>query len=344
LKTQKINKAYFNSNLNFQLQLDPEEVTIKGILCIARLKKMRDFKFMVGSLADYEENEDGLLDFIPLVVRNMPWLETIEDEHNDYSDCDPRPVKRMPRNLDVQGEFQLKELHATGTLPLQASFPNLYYVYFKGPLTDVKVLDILESYSNLYVLSLENVPSSQMFQILKVVGLRLEQLTIFDAPDPIDFANLFNLCPNLGAFHIDRYSALYSTDWSTLSCHNFRRLFYFSIDFQSENISSELLEFVFKAPQIQQIRFYQLTLKSRDLQMIKDLDENCLQHLHKLHVNQIHYAGPNAEDNIASFIKCIICKTNVLPDIEEIGNTGKRLYVWERNDVKYFFQLVRHLW
>jgi hypothetical protein len=323
---------------HFQLELKPGKVSIRGILCIAKLKKLVLFRFCAEST-----NEDDWHDFIPLVVKNMPWLESIVDDENDFSDFERRPVTRMPNNLDVQGVFQLREMHATETLPLQASFPNLYSVYFRGPLTNFKSLEIFESFDTLCVLSLENVPFSQMSQILKVVGQRLEQLMIFYAADPIDLVNLFNLCPNLQVFYIDHYSACVSPDWSTLSSHNFRRLYYFSMDYRSDNISSELLEFVFKAPLIQQIRFHKLTLRPGDLQMIKDLNESHLQRLIAVTIYQINYDGPNAEGNIATFVKFIVCKGKILPGIEKICNTGKGLCEWQRKDLAYFYKLFFHI-
>jgi hypothetical protein len=321
----------------FQLELAPA-VTLESVLCIARLKKLKELRF------EAERTDKIKCSDLPcLFIENMPWIQCIVDEENNVFEGNSS-LKKVISYWEHCGEFQLRTFFAKNRLPPRASFPNLQHLYLCGPLLDdPSCIKSFASLSKLSRLIVENVKNPDLYQILKLVGHGLESLTIFGYYAQIESDLLLNYCPNLETIRIKNVDGV---TFHPRSAKFFHRLKSFSLKLSPEIfISSEFLRCVLEAPNVEKISLSSVTLETEDLEMIMNLDQSKLRHLKSLTIDFLEYAGRDSDNNLAALVKCIISKSPNLVwfVIHAIGLNEIDLHQWKRRDVQYFLALMKHL-
>jgi hypothetical protein len=105
---------------------------------LARLRKLK--------VLAYKEDDEVYLswcEIFPLIIPRMPWMEKLPapDLTDEILLC-----SNFPESQNLNGVYQLTELYATGTLPRNASFPNLSAVFLKEPLENHRSLQDFASF------------------------------------------------------------------------------------------------------------------------------------------------------------------------------------------------------
>jgi hypothetical protein len=278
---------------------------------------------------------------LSLLVENMPWLENvgfvIHGLHSNWI---------IPVHL--KGVFQLTRLSVQGTLPLQASFPELRFAQFYGPMTDPKCLEAFAACSKLKSLIILRTPHSQMVEIFKAIGRGLTQLEFSELPDEVDIAEIFYHCPNLESIDVGFCSFIdYSIYWHQISVHqNAQSLRHCRI---ARANSIQLLEFVFNAPGMMKIECESVELGHREVLMLQNLEASALQNLEVIKFGTIIRGDEVVSRNdYVRMFKSIITKAPKLRRVDyhfNVDDDGNA--VWDEQnppkDVHYFFDLMNHL-
>jgi hypothetical protein len=329
------------------LKLDVPGFTMNGVRYFARLKKLDNLLFDDYPGCYEGEEELNLRNYYTPILQIMPWLKILGLK---IMDCDTEPYwdpqffhQLANTKLDIYGKSQLEEICVSGTLPENASFPDLKILYVHKPSPDI--LSHIKVCNELSTLFIYGVDQKLLAQILQQVGSQLDHLFVHFTPGAgFDLYNIFFLCPNLSKLEIEASGGGGVSRFARwVSEHSFRKLKKFFAFFNGP-APRGIVKYILNAPLIEEVKFYDIELRRAECRLFRRVTCTKLQNLHTIHFDAILSSEIEVAEDLRKMMKIIMCSAPKLVEVNVMFANEQLRQKWRSMDMSLdFFALLMDL-
>jgi hypothetical protein len=285
------------------------DITDKGVQHLKDMAGLKEVRFFVRDRYEREEVIERTEKLYALLVEHMPQLRVVGNKTTD-SDHDTKFQFNsiMPQiSPDIApGLYCLQHLHTSHSLPALARLPDLTHLYFRGPMTKVRSLVTIASYSSLVHLTLANLSTNCVENFLEPTGHQLAELRLESLNKQIDMYLVLHLCPNLKSFIVhdcaDGFVVKYPILQPKISCMKFPKFEEFRATFSFNPFN--LLKFLLMQPNITAIFLSDVLLGPEDFDLENQLPRASFSHLQSFELRYLSNSESDitAVGNICRFV------------------------------------------